>query len=132
MPQDQSHKTGSQFRLPRRDIMKMVVIGAIQATAIVGTVLLLRRLVDQLNAGAPTSQTLRLAVVFGTVGAFLAFTRAMEYIVAERVGYRLVARLRMILFGHLLNLPARGVQRCLAGGSVAALHRGPVDLSHVD
>lgn len=126
MPQDQSHKTGSQFRPSRRDITKLVVIGAIQAAAIVGTVLLLRRLVDLLSTGAPTSQTLRLAVVFGAVGAFLAFTRAVEYVVAERVGYHLVAQLRMVLFGHLLNLPARGVQRSSQG---AVLLRFTGDLS---
>lgn len=116
----------SELHPSKLDIAKLVVIGAVQAVAIVASVLILRRLVDQLNAGVPTADALRSGYLFAATGTVLAITRGVEYSVAEGVGYRLVAHLRMFLFGHLLDLPARVVQRASQG---AVLLRFTGDLS---
>ncbi len=126
MAQDRSVGIDARLRPSRLDIAKLVTIGAIQALAVIGTVLLLRQLVDQLNTGVSPSAMLPLVYFFGAVGVVLAFARGAEYTFSERVGYRLVAGLRMYLFAHLLNLPARGVQRSSQG---AVLLRFTGDLS---
>ncbi len=108
------------------EMTKLVLIGATQAVSIVATVLILRRLIDSLTIGAPVSETLPLAYFYLAVGAVLGVTRGVEYAVAEGIGYRLVARLRMTLFGHLLDLPARAVKRSSQG---AVLLRFTGDLS---
>ncbi len=115
------------LRPPGRDLSLLVAIGAVQAAALVASVLLLRRLVDDLTDGSGTaSDALAVAYVFCAVGVFRAVARGLEYTVAERVGYRMVARLRMILHAHLLDLPARSVTRSSQG---AVLLRFTGDLS---
>ncbi len=104
----------------------LVAIGVVQAGAVAGTVLLLRRIIDRVAAGdAPTSLT-GSALVLCAVGLVLAAARGVEYVAAERMGYRLVAEARVVLHRHLLGLPARSVTRSSQG---AVLLRLTGDLS---
>lgn len=114
------------LRAPARPIAFLVGIGILQAGSLIGSVIALQRLIDRLYLAAVPSSAMPFALLFCGFGLLLASTRALEYIVAERMGYGLVARLRMVLYDHLLELPARSVTRSSQG---AILLRFTGDLS---
>ncbi len=117
---------GRRLRPPNADIVALVSIGLVQATMLIASVLVLRRMVDLLVGGARVGELVNLALWFCGAGVGLAAARALEYTMAERIGYRLVASVRMLLYSHLLELPARSVVRSSQG---AVLLRFTGDLS---
>lgn len=126
MAAGQEPDLGRLLRPSVRDLTVLVVIGLAQAASLIATVVILRRLVDQLAGGVRPTDALGLAYLFCAAGVVVAFARGLEYIAAERIGYRLVTSLRMVLYGHLLDLPARQVTRSSQG---AILLRFTGDLS---
>lgn len=124
---DATPSTDGPGLLPSRPALAILVaIGVVQGALIVCSVLLLRSLVDRLYLAPRATDALPIAYVFCVVGGLLAIVRAVEYTVAERIGYRLVASLRMVLYRHLLELPSRTVNRASQG---AILLRFTGDLS---
>lgn len=110
----------------RAAVAALVIIGVAQAATVVASVLVLRLLVDRLHQGSGARAVLPLVAAFAGAGLVLAALRAIEYTLAERIGYRLVAGLRTTLHRHLLELPARAVTRSSQG---AILLRFTGDLS---
>ncbi|MFV0524631.1 MAG: ABC transporter ATP-binding protein [Acidimicrobiales bacterium] len=114
------------LRPSRADLAKLLLLGLFRGGTAVANILLVRRIVDAFVAGSPLSRVVPVIAWFGLVAVIQAISRGLEYSVTEKIGYRVVARLRMVLHDHLLRLPARRVQRSSQG---AILLRFTGDLS---
>ncbi len=114
------------MRLTPLDLAKLLSVGFMRAIATAAGVLVVRLVIDAVNTDGGLDRALDYAWIFLGLALVTAVARGLEYTVAEKVGYRQVARLRMVLHRHLLNLPVRKVQRSSQG---AVLLRFTGDLS---
>ena len=114
------------MRLSGADLAKLVVVGLLRAVTTAASILIIRLVIDSVNTDGRLSAALQYAWIYIGLALGIALARGLEYTVAEKVGYRQVARLRMALHRHLLNLPVRNVQRSSQG---AILLRFTGDLS---
>jgi ATP-binding cassette subfamily B protein len=104
-------------RLPRTTLLALVVLGVVQAAALVLLVLLLRLIVT----GLETQRADLLAIVqwiLALAGVLLlnALFRGVEFAVAEQMGYEHVRRLRMTMYAHLAEMAPRQLQFRSRGG----------------
>ena len=111
------------YRLRRRDIALVVSLGLGQVVAVVSFLLLLMDVINALTpqtVGAAAAAERRLAwwETAGLAGSALLYAvlRAKEFSVAERVGYRVVRDLRMLMYGHLQGMTGRQLQHRARGG----------------
>jgi ABC-type multidrug transport system fused ATPase/permease subunit len=119
------NETTDLFRIRLRDVAKVVVLGLVQAAALVTFVLLLMVTVDALGAdplGAAAEAAWRttmfqLGLLVLTVLLY-GCLRAWEFSLAEKIGYDLVRRLRMRLYGHLQGMTPRQLQHRARGGLI--------------
>ncbi len=114
------------FRLRRRTIGLLVLLGAVQSAALIGFVLLLRSHIDDISD--PLGARLSVATLIGlvVVSLVLALTHGLEFRVSESVGYDVVQRARLELYDHLAQLAPRSVLQSSRG---ALLLRFSGDLS---
>jgi ABC-type multidrug transport system fused ATPase/permease subunit len=103
----------------RRQLIGLLALGLLQTLAAAGQVLLTTRAVDRLESGvvAALPMVLGLAVCL----SLAATAREWERLQAERLGHRVVARLRTDLFRHLLRLDLAQVERLGHGGMLLRL-----------
>lgn len=114
------------FRLRRRTIALLVLLGCVQTAALASFVLLFRHVIDAISDPiVPRLQPATLLALLA-VSAVLAWAHGLEYLVTESVGYDLVQRIRLALYDHLTQLPPRSVLRSSRG---ALLLRFSGDLS---
>ena len=111
------------FRLRRADVAKVVLLGLGQATRLIAFILLLWAVVDAISGatlGAPTAAAWRVTLirleVLMLVGLLYGGLRAWEFSVSEKIGYAVVARLRMQMYDHLKGMTPRQVQGRSRGG----------------
>ncbi|MDH3300348.1 MAG: ABC transporter ATP-binding protein/permease [Acidimicrobiia bacterium] len=116
----------AELPLPKSHLAALVLIGLLRALATAGGLLLIRAIVDHLTSERPPMTVMPLVWAFIAVSAGIAVAQGLEYTVSERIGYAQVARVRMVLHAHLLNLPVHKVQRSSQG---AILLRFTGDLS---
>jgi ATP-binding cassette, subfamily B, bacterial len=119
------------FRVRRRDIAKVVVIGLAQVATLVAFLLLTigivdgltsDRVVDPAELAAPTTPTQVWNTTLTHLG-WLAGTallhgglRAVEFSVSEKIGYDVVRGLRMRMYAHLQGMTPREFQGRARGG----------------
>ncbi len=116
----------AELPLPKSHLAALILIGLLRAVATAGGLLLIRAIVDHLTSERPPMTVMPVVWWFIAVSAAIAVAQGLEYTVSERIGYAQVARVRMVLHAHLLNLPVPKVQRSSQG---AILLRFTGDLS---
>lgn len=111
------------FALRRRDIVRVVALGLGQVATLVAFLLLTTYVVN-----AFTPETVGAAALAASNRAFQAlgllclvvvlhgWLRAAEFSVSEKVGYDVVRRLRMAMYGHLQGMTPRQLQHRARGG----------------
>jgi ATP-binding cassette, subfamily B, bacterial len=105
------------FRLPRPELIAVIVAAVIQALLLGAFLLLLRHLIDDLAGGAQVPRrTFQLLAVAAAISIGYALVRALEFDVAERLGYELVRRLRMTMYSHLQGMAIAQIQHRSRGG----------------
>ena len=115
------------FGLRRRDLVKLILVGLLQATSVVLFVLLVRESIQRLQTPAVQSGDLiPLIGLLTGVSLLLALSRGAEFTIAEKAGYYTVSRIRVDLHQHLTGMSPRAVQRSSQG---ALLLRFTGDLS---
>jgi ABC-type multidrug transport system fused ATPase/permease subunit len=105
----------------RRDFVLLVLNGAAQAAAAVGTALLAQSGFDSLIGGSAAGESTHgLAIIAGLIGiaTATAWLRYREHLDAERVGQSYVHALRMRLYRHLMRVGPSVVTK-LSRGSIA-------------
>lgn len=116
-----------KFGIARRDVVKLVGVGLVQAGCVIAFVLLIRNAVGHLQD--PALRSADLVPVIGLLAAVsfvLAWSRGAEFTLAERAGYDAVGRIRIDLHRHLTGMSPRAVHRSSQG---ALLLRFTGDLS---
>lgn len=111
------------FRLPRRGVVKVVLLGLAQVATLVVFLLLTMNVVNAFtlrDVGAEAAAADRRAMLQlgGLVGVAVvhAWLRAAEFSVAEKVGYNVVRDLRMCMYGHLQGMTPHQLQHRSRGG----------------
>ncbi|RNE66454.1 ABC transporter ATP-binding protein [Cryobacterium tepidiphilum] len=111
------------FRIPRRSIVIVVVLGIGQVITLVSFVLLLRSVVNALVpavVGEAAEAAFRVALgevaLLGVVALVHGWLRSREFSVTEAVGYRIVRDLRMKMYRHLQGMTPRQLQGRARGG----------------
>lgn len=111
------------FRLRRADMAKVVALGLGQAGTLIAFILLLVATADAIGGatlGAAAAAAWRATLV--QLGALVLVAllygglRAWEFSVSEKIGYAVVARLRMQMYDHLKGMMPRQVQSRSRGG----------------
>jgi ATP-binding cassette subfamily B protein len=113
----------SPFRVRRRDLAKVVLIGLTQAATLVAFLLLTLTVVDALTpdvVGAAADALWRSTLISLGLLAGLAllhgWLRAVEFSISEKIGYDIVRRLRMRMYGHMQGMTPREFQGRSRGG----------------
>jgi ATP-binding cassette, subfamily B, bacterial len=103
--------TQGPFEVSRSALAPIVGIGLLQAGTLVGLVLLLRAVIDALVFSPGDLATIYLLVA-GLAGIALLYggLRAVEFALAERLGFQHVRRLRMQMYRHLSGMSLRQLQ----------------------
>lgn len=105
------------YRLPRPQMALIVVMAALQAATLVVFLLLVRDIVDLLQAGLSDASTVHRRVGYLAVVVLVhSVARAVEFSVSERMGYEVVRALRMTMYEHLHGMSPRQVQGRSRGG----------------
>ncbi len=111
------------FRLRRRDIAKVVLLGLGQVAALVAFLLLTRAVVNALTpttVGEAAIATRNRAFLelgaLAVVAALLGWLRAAQFSVSEKVGYNVVRDLRVYMYAHLQGMTPQQLQRRARGG----------------
>jgi ABC-type multidrug transport system fused ATPase/permease subunit len=111
------------FRLDRRDVAKVIGLGLAQAGSLIAFTLLLilvSRAVgaDTLGPVAEAAWRTTLLQLAGLTGVAVLYgsLRGWEFTLAEKIGYELVRRLRMRMYGHLQGMTPAHVQGRSRGG----------------
>jgi ABC-type multidrug transport system fused ATPase/permease subunit len=113
----------AQYRIKPHEYAVVITIGLLQAASLVALLLLIIRLVTELQNGSlvagdraalgriigQLAVMVVLAIVFGVL-------RGFEFAYTERVGYRVVRELRMRMYSHLQGMSPRQVQGRSRGG----------------
>ncbi len=90
------------FALPRRQLAWLLLLGLGQAITLISLVLLLRVIIDALATPyGDVAQTLVWVAILAAVLIVNAMLRAVEFTVAERMGFEVVRVLRMTMYEHL-------------------------------
>jgi ATP-binding cassette, subfamily B, bacterial len=116
--------TEDPFRLRRVDVVRVLAIGLGQAATLVAFLLLIRAIVDSLAmaAAAPWAAPVDRSTTWKQVGALVAvvllhgWLRAGGFSLAEKIGYDVVRRVRMQMYGHLQGMTPRQIQARSRGG----------------
>ena len=99
------------LRLPRRDLAKVVAIAIAQAVTLVSYLWLLRTILDDLSKGQVDVRVVgKWILLLLGVAALNAVLRGVEFSMTEKMGYELVRRLRMRLYGHMQGMAPRQLQ----------------------
>lgn len=111
------------FRLRRRDVAKVVLLGLGQVAALVAFLLLTRAVINALTpttVGAEAIATRNRAFLelgaLAVVAALLGWLRAAQFSVSEKVGYNVVRDLRMSMYDHLQGMTPQQLQHRARGG----------------
>lgn len=117
-------RESNPFRLRRRDVVRVVMLGLLQAGALIAFVLVLASIVDSI--GHITTGTPAAAVAWHTtriqLGALVVVVllhgclRAWEFSVSEKIGYAVVQRVRLQLYQHLQGMQPQQFQAWSRGG----------------
>ena len=99
------------LRLPGRDLAKVIAIAIVQATTLVAFLWLLRTILDDLTKGQVDMRAVgKWILVLLAVTLVNAALRGLEFSMTEKMGYQLVRRLRMRLYGHMEGMAPRQLQ----------------------
>jgi ATP-binding cassette, subfamily B, bacterial len=111
------------FRVGRRDIATIVVIGLGQVATLAAFLLLTRSVIDALvpqTVGAAAelvwTNALRTLAWLAGVSVVHGWLRALEFSWSEKIGYEIVRRLRMRMYAHLQGMTPREFQGRARGG----------------
>lgn len=111
------------FSLRKRDVALVVLLGLGQFASLVGFLLLTMFVVnaltpDRVGAAAERldSQALTALGALALVVVVHSWLRAVEFSVAEKIGYDVVRRLRMAMYGHLQGMTQQQFQHRARGG----------------
>jgi ABC-type multidrug transport system fused ATPase/permease subunit len=111
------------YRLPRWRVLQVIVLGLLEATALIAFVLVMISLVDYLGNGvlvpgntAATQPILARGAILVGIVLFLGLMRAWQFSVSEKIGYDVVRTLRMQLYGHMQGMAPRQIQHRSRGG----------------
>jgi ATP-binding cassette, subfamily B, bacterial len=114
------HKT--LFALPRSAYVKIIALGLAITASFAGVVICMWQIVNMLTMGLPDRQLLLywlVALVASmTVNAIL---RAIEFNTTETIGYRLVQRLRIVIYDHMSGMAPRQIQNRSRGSLLLRL-----------
>jgi ABC-type multidrug transport system fused ATPase/permease subunit len=97
--------------LPAKELAPIALLGLAQAATLAGLILLIWRIIDALIAGPEDPWH-----IIGMIGLLAlvmlanAALRAAEFTVAENLGYDIVRRLRMVMYGHMRGMAPRQIQ----------------------
>lgn len=110
------------FRLPRLPVGAVVVLGVGQAATLIAFLLLVRSVVGSIGPGGAEPATgrttlLQLGLLFGVV-LVNGCLQAWEFSVSEKIGYAVVQRLRMEMYGHLQGMTPSQLQYRARGGLI--------------
>ncbi|MET1043261.1 MAG: ABC transporter ATP-binding protein [Microbacteriaceae bacterium] len=104
-------------------MLLVLMLGLAQAGTIVAYVLLIRSIIDALapaTVGAAAEAVWMTAIsqgiALGVVALITGWLRATEFSVTERIGYRVVQKLRMRMYRHLQGMSTRQFQGRARGG----------------
>jgi ATP-binding cassette subfamily B protein len=95
-------------RVGKKAVAAVAAVGVAEAVVFAATLLLLRLAVDAIVVSVASRSTFAWSVG-SLVGLALvgAVVRAIRFSLAERIGYRYVRRLRIMMYGHLQRMSAR-------------------------
>ena len=116
----------SVVRIPRRTLAVLILIALGQAAALGVFLVLIRFVVDKLSNAAPLGEVHRLVAALAATVLLAAALRVAEFRVAEKMGYAVVAQLRMRMYDHLSGMSPRQLMHRSRG---ALLLRFTGDLS---
>ena len=107
------------LRIPRSRLAALIFVGVGQAMTLVMLVLLLRAIIDGL--AAPSDQVRSVAMWIALLACILlinAILRGIEFSISERIGYRAIQTLRMVMYDHLSRIAPRQLQHRSRGALV--------------
>ncbi len=111
------------YRLPRWRVLQVIVLGLLEGTALIAFVLVMISLVDYLGNGvlvpgntAATRPILVRGTILVGIVLFLGLMRAWQFSVSEKIGYDVVRKLRMQMYGHMQGMAPRQIQHRSRGG----------------
>jgi ATP-binding cassette, subfamily B, bacterial len=112
----------SALRVPYRALVPVFVIGLLQALTLGALIVLVWRIIDSLilavRFAEPLGHVYSMIAVLTVVAVLNAALRAVEFSLAEAIGYRVVRRLRMFLYRHLQGMAPNQIQGRSRGGLI--------------
>lgn len=99
------------FMPPRSELARIIALGIGQALTLVAFIVLLKLVIDNVVAApGDLATTLPLIGALAVATLLNAMLRAAEFSYAERMGFEMVRRLRMVMYEHLAGMSARQLQ----------------------
>ncbi|MCL2483161.1 MAG: ABC transporter ATP-binding protein/permease [Propionibacteriaceae bacterium] len=114
------------FALPKGRVVAVICLGVAQAVVLLCSLILLQQIVrllpvnQQLMFNGP-NQALLLTGLLAVAAIVLGALRALEFSVCETAGYKVVRRLRMVMYAHLLRMTPGQLRGRARGGLLLRL-----------
>ena len=111
------------YRLPRWRVAEVIALGLVEAAALIAFVLVVISLVDHLDKGvlvpgntAASQPILYKGIALVVIVLFMGVIRSWQFSVSEKIGYDVVRKLRMRMYGHMQGMAPRQIQHRSRGG----------------
>lgn len=110
------------FFLSRAEIAKIVMLGAAQAAILIAWIVAIWKAIDAAAAmGGDVYEVLPWLAALAVIAVANAIVRALEFSICEQIGFSVVRRLRMQIYGHMLGMAPRQIQHRSQGSLLLRL-----------